>query len=201
MTSVAITGDYLRELMAVERQAALLRKKTVPAAVQQRAAEENLRAAFNVFDSEGSGTVKRMELDLLMRSAGLTLTTEQINEALTGTLKVDAAVETITLPQFIELVRVTSKPRDSKEESKRVFQMFADKSTTGATSTAAAADATAASSISVDVLRQALLDVDARISDEELQEVVKYCGLSGKTGEITEADWLEVTAFVNELGW
>ena len=49
-----VTPDYLRELMAVERQAARLREKTVPPSVQQRAAEENLRAAFAVFDNEGT---------------------------------------------------------------------------------------------------------------------------------------------------
>ena len=173
----------------------------MPPANVSRAAEESLRAAFAVFDTEGTGNVKSIELDLLLGSAGIKPgSAEDLQAALRKVGMSDSRPDAaISFQIFFDLVKELSHPRDSAKEAERVFRLCVNGGSHKSGAAAAAADAGAF--VSIDSLREALAECDARVSNDELAEIVKYCSLSGDARGISLQDWCEVTGFVSEIGW
>lgn len=179
MAAVADVQE-IRDIMAQERTAAKAKQRAKPIAVVQ-ASDARIRSVFGMFDSSSSGSVSVDELDLMLKSLGISSSTDPRNQLEAAGL--DPTALAVTLSEFTQVVRSASA--SSTREAERVFDLVAD----------------GGDAITFEKLRAALDEADARVSDEELREVIRYCGLSDKSdATISRADWAEVMSFMAELG-
>ena len=196
MSHHVVDPMVLRELMAQERmshraknRAALVdsqEKKAKPGDNKSRVTEEQIKTVFTMFDASGNGVVTVDELELMFRSLGVVRDDNNVHRTLHEAGLPEK--EALTLDDFRTLVHKNAVAQNSPEEAKRVFGLIAG--ATGPTD-----------GITFDSLKRAMQDADARISDEELREVIRYCGaLSGDKESVSLKDWQEVMGFVTDVG-
>uniref|UniRef100_A0A7S1MA38 EF-hand domain-containing protein n=1 Tax=Neobodo designis TaxID=312471 RepID=A0A7S1MA38_NEODS len=174
----------VRDIMAQERVASKAKRRSAPSAAN-RVTEEQIRSVFNMFDATSVGSVPMNEVELMLKSLGIPADAADVAKTLESQ-GVSPESDSLTLAEFTKLVEGSAIDFNSTAEAERVFGLI-DTSSSGA--------------ISFEVLRAALDEADARVPDEEIREVLRYCALSDKSGEsLSRADWLEVMNFVNEVG-
>jgi Ca2+-binding EF-hand superfamily protein len=174
----------VRDIMAQERVANKAKRRSAPTTAA-RITDEQIRSVFSMFDATSAGTVPMNEVDLMLKSLGIPADSADVAKSL-DQLGISAELDALSLGEFTKLVEGSAVDFNSASEAERVFNLI-DAGETGA--------------ISFDVLRAALDEADARVPDEEIREVMRYCALSDKEGEVlSRQDWLEVMAFVNESG-
>merc|ERR1711907_196643 len=116
---------------------------------------QEVKDAFDLFDTDSSGAVSVTELVEAMRSLGL----EQKNEAVFNMIKeidTDGSGE-LEFQEFLEMMtaRLTDKP--PRSEIERVFKLFDDDRT---------------GEISLNNLKRVASELGEEVSNEELQEMV-----------------------------
>jgi Ca2+-binding EF-hand superfamily protein len=185
MAAVRISADEIRDIMAQERMASKAKRRAAPA-IKTRLTDEQVRSVFAMFDAGAVGSVPVSEVDLMLRSLGITSDMSDVPQLLEDS-GVDKHADTITLAEFTAVVQGSAVEQNSAAEAERVFSLI---------------DITGSGEITFEGLQAALEEADARVSDEELREVIRYCGLSraneGKS--VTREDWKEVMAFIAEVG-
>jgi Ca2+-binding EF-hand superfamily protein len=129
--------------------------------------------AFDLFDSDGSGTIEAKELKVAMRALGFEPKKEDVKRMIAEVDKEGAG--TIDFNDFLELMTAKMGERDSRAEILKAFRLFDDDDT---------------GTITFRNLKRVAKELGENISDEELQEMIDEC--SGATGEVTEADFLRV---------
>ena len=200
----ALTGNALRELMAQERTTH--RAKARAAVAAPRVTASQLQTVFSVFDTNGNGNATAADLHLMCRSVGVDIDQDDVPAMLEAAGF--GANGLVTFPEFEKVVNMHAVEQNSDAEAARVFGSIAtclenvEDEDEAAVASAATEDGEPASdTIDFATLRAALDEADARVSDDEIKEVIKYCGsLSGDGTSINKADWLEVMQFVREVG-
>jgi len=196
MSHHVVDPKVMRELMAQERmshraknRAKLVEeteKKAKPGDNKSRVTEEQIKTVFTMFDASGNGEVTVDELELMFRSLGVVCEDMNIHRKLHEAGLPEK--EALTLDDFRKLVHKNAVAQNSAEEAKRVFALIAGGTAPSET-------------VTFDNLKRALQEADARVSDEELREVIRYCGcLSGDKESVNLKDWLEVMQFVTDVG-
>lgn len=124
--------------------------------------EKEYREAFNLFDSDGDGTITSKELGVVMRSLGQTPTEAELKEMIA---EVDANKDgTIDFKEFLGLMATQTKERDSEEELREAFKVF-DKDGNGF--------------ISAAELRHVMTSLGEKLTDEEVDAMMKEADTDG----------------------
>ncbi|KAH9503904.1 putative N-acetyltransferase 8B [Bulinus truncatus] len=120
------------------------------------------KEAFNLFDKDGDGTITTSELGTVMRSLGQNPTEAELRDMIN---EVDADGNgTIDFPEFLTMMSKKLSPSDADEEIHQAFRVF-DKDGNGY--------------ISAAELRQVMANLGEKLTDDELEEMIKEADNDG----------------------
>merc|ERR1719253_611245 len=123
---------------------------------------EELREAFNLFDTDHSGAIDARELKAAMRALGFDIKKEQVRQMLNDIGKEPA--DTIDFDEFCELLGSKMGEKNSREEINKIFNLFDDDRT---------------GKISFKNLKRVALELGESLTDEELQEMIDEADRDG----------------------
>lgn len=136
--------------------------------------KQEIREAFDQFDTDGSGSIDAKELKVAMRALGFEATREEIREMI---FKVAGGnVPAIDFNQFMEMMGQKILQRDPLQEIKKAFTLF-DKDHNG--------------KISLKDLKTATIELGENLTDDELREMIKEADRD-RDGEVCENEFIEV---------
>lgn len=138
-------------------------------------AMEEIKEAFNLFDTEGKGNIDVRELKAAFRALGFQVKKAEIRQMFIDMDK-DLSSATVTYDEFVDMVTPRMQNRDSREEIMKVFALF-DDDNTGA--------------ISFKNLKRVAAELGENLTDEELQEMVDEADRDGD-GVINEEEFYRV---------
>lgn len=136
---------------------------------------EEVREAFNLFDTDGKAVIDVRELKAAFRALGFQVKKAEIKQMFVDMDK-DLGSATITFDEFVEMVSPRMLSRDSREEILKVFALF-DDDNTGA--------------ISFKNLKRVANELGENLTDEELQEMIDEADRDGD-GVINEEEFYRV---------
>uniref|UniRef100_A0A4W4GXA8 Calmodulin n=1 Tax=Electrophorus electricus TaxID=8005 RepID=A0A4W4GXA8_ELEEL len=120
------------------------------------------KEAFSLFDKDGDGTITTKELGTVMRSLGQNPTEAELQDMIN---EVDADGNgTIDFPEFLTMMAKKMKDTDSEEEIREAFRVF-DKDGNGY--------------ISAAELRHVMTNLGEKLTDEEVDEMIREADIDG----------------------
>ncbi|KAF2608482.1 hypothetical protein F2Q68_00045948 [Brassica cretica] len=132
------------------------------------------KEAFSLFDKDGDGCITTKELGTVMRSLGQNPTEAELQDMIN---EVDADGNgTIDFPEFLNLMAKKMKDTDSEEELKEAFRVF-DKDQNGF--------------ISAAELRHVMTNLGEKLTDEEVDEMVREADVDGD-GQIHYEEFVKI---------
>ncbi|OEL35686.1 Calmodulin-related protein, partial [Dichanthelium oligosanthes] len=132
------------------------------------------KEAFSLFDKDDNGCITTGELGTVMRSVGQNPTEAELQDMIA---EVDADGNgTIDFPEFLGLMARRMKDTESEEELKEAFRVF-DKDQNGF--------------ISAAELRHVMTNLGERLSDAEVDEMVREADVDGD-GHINYDEFVKV---------
>jgi len=117
--------------------------------------KQEIKEAFDLFDSDGSGTIDAKELKVAMRALGFEPKKEEIKKMISDIDKDGSG--TIDFNEFLELMTAKMSEKDSREEILKAFRLFDDDET---------------GKISFKNLKRVAKELGEKLTDEELQEMI-----------------------------
>ena len=149
-------------------------KKALKPSLDDEALEE-IKEAFQLFDTEGKGTIDLKELKAAFRALGFQVKKAEIKSLLSAVDKGEGA-DSVSYDEFVEMCGPKMQSRDTKEEINKVFGLFDD-------------DGTGA--ISFRNLKRVANELGENLTDEELQEMIDEADRDGD-GLINEEEFFRV---------
>jgi len=120
------------------------------------------KEAFSLFDKDGDGTITTKELGTVMRSLGQNPTEAELQDMIN---EVDADGNgTIDFPEFLTMMARKMKDTDSEEEIREAFRVFY-KDGNGF--------------ISAAELRHVMTNLGEKLTDEEVDEMIREADIDG----------------------
>ena len=120
------------------------------------------KEAFSLFDKDGDGTITTKELGTVMRSLGQNPTEAELQDMIN---EVDADGNgTIDFPEFLSLMARKMKDTDTEEELIEAFKVF-DRDGNGF--------------ISAAELRHVMTNLGEKLTDEEVDEMIREADVDG----------------------
>ncbi|KAH6561088.1 caltractin [Batrachochytrium salamandrivorans] len=141
--------------------------------------KQEIREAFDLFDTDGSGTIDVKELKVAMRALGFEPKKEEIKKMMMDIDKSGSGM--IDFNEFLELMTAKMADKDSREEILKAFKLFDDDET---------------GKISFKNLKRVAKELGESLTDEELQEMIDEADRDGD-GEINEEDFLRIMKKTN----
>tara|TARA_B110000305_G_C19272224_1_gene555045 strand:+ start:475 stop:954 length:480 start_codon:yes stop_codon:yes gene_type:complete len=135
---------------------------------------EEIKEAFQLFDTEGRGQIDIKELKAAFRALGFQVKKAEIRTMMSDVDKEGA--DNITFDEFVEMCGPKMTSRDTRDEIMKVFGLFDD-------------DGTGA--ISFRNLRRVASELGENLTDEELQEMIDEADRDGD-GLINEDEFFRV---------
>ncbi|KAI8836863.1 hypothetical protein BC829DRAFT_365116, partial [Chytridium lagenaria] len=129
--------------------------------------------AFDLFDTDGSGTIDTKELKVAMRALGFEPKKDEIKRVIAEVDKTGTG--TIDFNEFLELMTAKMAEKDSREDILKAFRLFDDDET---------------GKISFRYLKRVAKELVENLTDEELQEMIDEADRDGD-GEINEVGYLD----------
>ncbi|KAH0788747.1 centrin [Histomonas meleagridis] len=136
--------------------------------------KQEIREAFDQFDSDGSGSIDAKELKVALRALGFDLSREEVREMIAKVAGKNSP--SIDFSQFTEIVGEKILQRDPLDEILKTFELF-DKDRNG--------------KISLKDLKAATLELGENLTDEELREMIKEADRD-LDGEVGKNEFIEV---------
>uniref|UniRef100_A0A7S2V0E0 EF-hand domain-containing protein n=1 Tax=Fibrocapsa japonica TaxID=94617 RepID=A0A7S2V0E0_9STRA len=136
---------------------------------------EEVREAFNLFDTEGKGTIDIRELKAAFRALGFTVKKNDIREMMAHLGK-ESHEYNIAFNEFVQMVTPRMMNRDTREEIMKVFALFDEDQTGG---------------ISFRNLKRVAAELGENLTDDELQEMVDEADRDGD-GVINQEEFYRV---------
>ncbi|XP_029654828.1 caltractin-like [Octopus sinensis] len=134
--------------------------------------KQEIREAFDLFDSEGSGTIDAKELK--MRALGFEPTKEEMRK-LISEIEKDSS-DRIDFEGFLSVMTKKMVERDPREEILKAFKLFDDDET---------------GKISFKNLKRVARELGENLTDEELQEMIDEADKDGD-GEVNEDEFVRI---------
>eukprot|EP00979_Chaetoceros_neogracilis_P013879 scaffold4139_cov254-Chaetoceros_neogracile.AAC.3 len=160
-------------MLTSKRGAAKSGKLASPVALTEEEKHE-IKEAFDLFDTDCSGSIDAKELKVAMRALGFEPKKEEIRKLM---LDVDKSGDgQIDFDEFLTMMTVKMGQRDSKEEMKKAFQLFDDDET---------------GKISFKNLKRVSKDLGENMADSDLQEMIDEADREG-TGEVSVEDFMRL---------
>jgi len=132
------------------------------------------QAAFEVFDTDGSGMISCSEMETAMQQLGVQMSLEEIRQ-LVRESDVDGDGE-VSFPEFVELMQKQQAQSTPEEEMRAAFSVF-DRNNSG--------------TISASELRDVMLSLGEALTDEELRELMTENDVDGD-GEISYEEFVQM---------
>jgi len=136
--------------------------------------KQEIKEAFDLFDTDGSEKIDAKELKVAMRALGFEPKKEEIKKMISDIDKDGSG--TIDFNEFLEMMTGKMSDRASKEEILKAFRLFDDDET---------------GKITLKNLRRVAKEIGENMSDEELQEMIEEADLDGD-GEIDQEEFLRI---------
>ena len=135
---------------------------------------QEVREAFNLFDTEGTGTIDPKELKAAMQSLGF----EAKNAAVFSIIRDIAASgeEAVTFDAFVEMLTAKIGESDSREDINKVFALF---------------DVDGKGVITLRDLKRVAKELGETLTDAELLEMIERADRDGDS-EITPDDFAAI---------
>jgi len=144
--------------------------------------KQEIKEAFDLFDTDGSGEIDSKELKVAMRALGFEPKKEEIQKMISDVD--DDGSGTIGYEEFLKMMTHKILNRDPKDEILKAFRLFDDDET---------------GKISFKNLKRVAKELGERMTDEELQEMVDEADRDGD-GEVNEEEFLRIMKKTN-LFW
>ena len=135
---------------------------------------EEIREAFNLFDTDGSGTIDPKELKAAMQSLGFEAKNQTIYQMI-GDIDKDND-GSIDFEEFLDMMTAKMSDKDTREDIAKVFRLF-DDDTSG--------------SITLRNLRRVAKELGETMTDEELQEMIDRADSNGD-GAVSMDDFYNI---------
>merc|ERR1712078_195750 len=141
--------------------------------------KQEIKEAFDLFDTDGSGEIDSKELKVAMRALGFEPKKEEIQKMISDVD--DDGSGTIGYPEFLKMMAHKILNRDPKDEILKAFRLFDDDET---------------GKISFKNLKRVAKELGERMTDEELQEMIDEADRDGD-GEVNEEEFLRIMKKTN----
>ncbi|TNN19416.1 Centrin-2 isoform 1 [Schistosoma japonicum] len=151
--------------------------------------KQEIREAFDLFDTDKSGTIDIKELKVAMRALGFEPKKEEIRKLLTE-FECDNK-DSIDFSDFLKMMSLKMQDKDAKEEMLKAFRLFDDDET---------------GKISFKNLKRVAKELGENLTDEELQvsdkmlynlqEMIDEADRDGD-GEVNEQEFLRIMKKTN----
>ncbi|CAH2314929.1 centrin-2 [Pelobates cultripes] len=162
--------NYKKPALGVSVQ----RKKTGPKPELTEEQRQEIREAFDLFDTDGTGNIDVKELKVAMRALGFEPKKEEIKKMIADIDK--EGTGKITFSDFMSAMTQKMAEKDSKEEIMKAFRLFDDDET---------------GKISFKNLKRVAKELGENLTDEELQEMIDEADRDGD-GEVNEQEFLRI---------
>ncbi|XP_075888933.1 uncharacterized protein cetn2 [Nelusetta ayraudi] len=150
------------------------RKKTTPKPELTEEQKQEIREAFELFDTDGSGFIDVKELKVAMRALGFEPKKEEIKKMISEVDK--DGTGKISFTDFLAVMTQKMAEKDSKEEILKAFRLFDDDET---------------GKISFRNLKRVAKELGENLTDEELQEMIDEADRDGD-GEVNQQEFLRI---------
>ncbi|NWV01061.1 CETN1 protein, partial [Upupa epops] len=150
------------------------RKKASPKLELTEEQKQEIREAFDLFDTDGSGNIDVKELKVAMRALGFEPKKEEIKKMIADIDK--EGTGKISFNDFLVVMTQKMAEKDSKEEILKAFKLFDDDET---------------GKISFKNLKRVARELGENLTDEELQEMIDEADRDGD-GEVNEQEFLRI---------
>jgi len=141
--------------------------------------KQEIREAFDLFDTDGSGTIDAKELKVAMRALGFEPSKEEIRKLISEIDKDGSG--TVDFNEFLAMMTTKMGERDSTEEIIKAFRLFDDDET---------------GKISFRNLKRVAMELGESINDEELQEMIDEADRDGD-GEVSQDEFIRIMEKTN----
>lgn len=155
------------------------KKKVGPKPELTEDQKQEVREAFDLFDSDGSGTIDVKELKVAMRALGFEPRKEEMKKMISEADK--EATGKISFNDFLAVMTQKMAEKDTKEEILKAFRLFDDDET---------------GKISFKNLKRVANELGESLTDEELQEMIDEADRDGD-GEVNEEEFLKIMKKTN----
>ncbi|CAL6016017.1 Centrin [Hexamita inflata] len=154
-----------------------MKKRQEPDLSEQQ--KRDLREAFDLFDSDGTGKVPSKEIKVAMRALGFEPTREELKKFIQ---EVDSAnTGLIDLNDFIRIITTKMGEKDSREDILKSFKLFDDDHT---------------GKISFKNIKRVATELNEKLSDEEIQEMIDEADRD-QDGLISEEEFIRIIRATN----
>lgn len=123
---------------------------------------QEIREAFELFDTDGSGTIDAKELNVAMRALGFEMTEEQITQMIADVDKDGSGA--IDFDEFVHMMTDKMGERDTKEELMKAFRII-DQDENG--------------KISASDIQRIAKDLGESFTDREIQQMIDEADKDG----------------------
>uniref|UniRef100_A0A7S1JGZ9 EF-hand domain-containing protein n=1 Tax=Eutreptiella gymnastica TaxID=73025 RepID=A0A7S1JGZ9_9EUGL len=122
---------------------------------QQKA---EIKQAFDLFDTDGSGKIDAKEIKVALRALGFEPKKEEMTKIIADVDR-DGSGQ-VDFNDFLDLLVKKMGEKDSREETLKAFKLF---------------DAASSGNISFEDLKAVAQDIGEKMTDEELMEMIEWC--------------------------
>ena len=141
--------------------------------------KQEIREAFDLFDSESTGAIDAKELKVAMRALGFEPKKEEIRKILSEVDKSGEGI--IRFDDFLDIMTQKMLERDPVEEMKKAFTLICEEGQ---------------NKITLKSLQKVAKELGENMTIEELQEMIEEADRDGD-GEIGEDDFLKIMKKTN----
>ncbi|KAJ1696834.1 hypothetical protein LUZ63_005346 [Rhynchospora breviuscula] len=135
---------------------------------------QEIREAFDLFDTDGSGTIDAKELNVAMRALGFEMTEQQIEQMIADVDKDGSGA--IEFEEFVQMMTAKIGERDTKEELNKAFHLI-DQDKNG--------------KISVEDIQRIAKDLGETFTIDEIKEMVQEAD-HNEDGEVDQDEFLRI---------
>jgi Ca2+-binding EF-hand superfamily protein len=135
---------------------------------------EEIREAFNLFDTDGSGTIDPKELKSAMQSLGFEAKNATIYQMI-GDIDKDGS-GSIDFEEFLDMMTAKMSDKDSREDILKVFNLFDDDNS---------------GKISLRNLKRVAKELGETMTEAELMEMIERADLD-QDGEINPEEFYSI---------
>ncbi len=120
------------------------------------------REAFNLFDTDGSGSIDVRELKAAMRALGFQVKKSEIRQIISDIDKDENG--TVEFDEFCDLMAGRISNRDTREEIMKIFRLFADEGS---------------DFITFRNLKRVVMDLEENLNDDDMMEMIEEADRNG----------------------
>ena len=135
---------------------------------------EEIKEAFDLFDTDGSGTIDPKELKSAMESLGFEAKNQTIYQMISDLDKDGSGA--IDFDEFLDMMTARLSDKDSRDDINKVFRLFDDEK---------------AGFITIKNLRRVAKELGETMTDEELLEMIERADSDGD-GRVTPEDFYNI---------